>query len=111
MEISVINRNIHGEQNNILPFGHDIAVHVFHEFISIVTDKDTPDVIGRNIERTILALARRDAAIATSLTGLRGGGSDSAGGHQQKLLQGKFTTFLPFSYIQLISVVRHFVNW
>lgn len=110
MELSVSTRNIHGKQDELSLFGHDIAIQVLHEFMGIIPDAAMSEENGRSVEGTILTLSRLDAFIATALTCLRDDGSDNVGGHRQKLYYDTFTTFLPLAYNQLISVVRQFVN-
>lgn len=78
--------------------------------MGISPDTATHEKDGRTVGETVLALARLDAFNAACLTCSRVGGSDSVGGHRQKLYLDKFTKFLFSALNQLLSVARQFVN-
>lgn len=49
----------------------------------------------KNVNGTIVIIARLDDIIATAMTGLREDKADRAGGHRQNLYHDTFRAFLP----------------
>lgn len=110
MNLSSSSRDMHGKQDELSLPGPDIAVRLLHELFGIILDTALSEEICRSVKRTIPALSRVNAFIATALTTLREHGSDSVGGHRQKLYLDTFTNFLPLAYNQLTVVVGQYVK-
>lgn len=105
MRLPDTNLDIREKYYNLSLICHDIVITLLLEFTGIISNTATPEEDGRSVEGFILASACLDALIETCLASLRDDGSDSVGGHWQKLRLDTFTTFSSLACIHLLSVV------
>lgn len=94
-------------------FQHQIATRVLHRFMGLVSQQPGSSAsVEPYVANSIVALARIDAFIATTVICLRGDGTDTVGDHYQKLYHKSFKPFVADAYSRVIGKEGNFVwDW
>lgn len=111
MEDAVQCRVIPFSDGTLQLFRHQIAIRVLHQFMGFDPQQPGSSAsVETYVENSIVSLARLDAFIATAVVCLREDGTDTVGGHRQKLYHETFKPYVADAYNQIIGKVGRFVQ-
>lgn len=92
-------------------FRYQIAVRVLHQFMGFNFQQLASTAgVKSYVENFIVALARLDAFIATTVVCLRENGTAAVGGHSQKLYHETLKQYVADAYNQMIEKLELFVQ-